>query len=167
MFVSFSSKFQASSTIRSHYSKVVNIVFNGKFSSISLSQIQHVGIQGNMNSFTSVPITTHWISIADILFWGRQLLFPAIFIANVLATGLTPPESASGVQRPVTCGRYPHKPAQINGALNRGVKLMKEKKQVKNYPHTFNNREEFEFDVEGPYQEFPILRNGQIFDGGK
>ena len=76
------------------------------------------------------------------------------------------PGSSVNVNGPVTCGRYPHQQAQIRGALNRGVKLMKKSEKVKNYPHKFNNKEKFDFDVKGPYQEFPILRNGQIFDGG-
>jgi len=34
------------------------------------------------------------------------------------------------------------------------------------YPHTFRNDEDFEFDVPGPYQEFPILDDFQEYDGG-
>ena len=34
------------------------------------------------------------------------------------------------------------------------------------YPHTFNNREGFDFAVGGPYQEFPILSSFDPYTGG-
>jgi len=34
------------------------------------------------------------------------------------------------------------------------------------YPHRYNNYEGFDFRVSGPWQEFPITRNG-VYTGGK
>ena len=67
----------------------------------------------------------------------------------------------------VRCKATPFNKQQIRKAVNKGVQLRNQGKQVgKNkYPHRFNNREGFEFPVEGPYQEFPILQDGEIYDG--
>jgi hypothetical protein len=36
-----------------------------------------------------------------------------------------------------------------------------------NYPHQYNNYEGFSFNgVSGPYQEFPIMASGNIYNGG-
>ncbi|KAG8419417.1 hypothetical protein J3458_004285 [Metarhizium acridum] len=34
------------------------------------------------------------------------------------------------------------------------------------YPHRYNNYEGFDFPVDGPYNEFPILKSGRIYSGG-
>ena len=34
------------------------------------------------------------------------------------------------------------------------------------YPHTYNNYEDFDFPINGPYQEFPIMSDFDEYDGG-
>jgi ribonuclease T1 len=34
------------------------------------------------------------------------------------------------------------------------------------YPHTYNDYEGFDFPVDGPYQEFPILSSFEVYTGG-
>ena len=67
----------------------------------------------------------------------------------------------------VRCQATPFSKQQIQKAVQKGAQLHKQGKQVgKNkYPHRFNNREGFDFDVEGPYLEFPILKSDEVFDG--
>lgn len=57
----------------------------------------------------------------------------------------------------------------INKASNKGCELFKAGEQLgkNDYPHRFNNREGFDFAVEGPYQEYPIMADLEVYDGGK
>ncbi|KAL9531941.1 Guanyl-specific Ribonuclease [Sphaerulina musiva] len=71
-------------------------------------------------------------------------------------------------QSATTCGSYQYTAARVRAALNQGVMYYNNGQQVgdNDYPHTFNNREGFNFAVSGPYQEFPILQNGNVYTGG-
>ncbi|KAK4641825.1 uncharacterized protein QC763_504230 [Podospora pseudopauciseta] len=67
----------------------------------------------------------------------------------------------------VTCGNNNWSRSQIEEALEQGCRLHEDGEQLGNnkYPHRFNNREGLVFAASGPYQEFPIVRNG-VYEGG-
>lgn len=59
--------------------------------------------------------------------------------------------------------------AQVAAAANQACTLFRSGKVVgsNKYPHKFNNGEKFKFHgVAGPYQEFPIIKTGAIYNGG-
>ena len=72
------------------------------------------------------------------------------------------------VRRATTCGSNSYTNAQINAALNAGYQYYSEGTEAgsSDYPHTYNNYEGFDFPVDGPYQEFPLLESG-VYTGGK
>ncbi|EGS24104.1 guanyl-specific ribonuclease-like protein [Thermochaetoides thermophila DSM 1495] len=67
----------------------------------------------------------------------------------------------------VTCGTHVYSKDQVDDAVAEGCRLYAAGEQIgsSKYPHTFNNREGLVFSTSGPYQEFPILSNGQIYSG--
>ncbi|EJT78122.1 guanyl-specific ribonuclease F1 [Gaeumannomyces tritici R3-111a-1] len=67
----------------------------------------------------------------------------------------------------VTCGSNSYSRTQIEAATAEGCRLNAAGQTLGNnrYPHTFNNREKLVFAAGGPFQEFPILSNGQNFTG--
>ncbi|PWY93894.1 Ribonuclease/ribotoxin [Aspergillus sclerotioniger CBS 115572] len=68
-----------------------------------------------------------------------------------------------------TCGTSCYTVSAISAAQSEGWKLWEEWRTVgkDKYPHTYHDYEGFDFPVEGPYLEFPILRNGEVFTGGE
>ena len=62
----------------------------------------------------------------------------------------------------VTCGRNKYSKKQVDEATAEGCRLHDAGQQIgsNRYPHRFNNRENLVFAASGPYQEFPILTNG-------
>ena len=69
----------------------------------------------------------------------------------------------------ITCADDPFMTVDITKASTKGCELFKAGEQIgkNDYPHRFNNREGFDFVVEGPYQEYPIMANLEIYDGGE
>jgi hypothetical protein len=65
-----------------------------------------------------------------------------------------------------TCGTVCYSQKTINAAVAAGYKLYKEKKENGNYPHTENNYEGFDFNVTGPYQEYPVMSSFVAYNGG-
>lgn len=67
-----------------------------------------------------------------------------------------------------TCGNVFHPAARTNAASVRACNLWRAGTTVgtNRYPHTFNNREGFNFAVGGPYVEFPVMASGAIYTGG-
>lgn len=67
-----------------------------------------------------------------------------------------------------TCGSNCYTSSQVNAAKNSGYNYIKQGGTAggSSYPHTYNNYEGFDFDVSGPYYEFPLLP-GRTYDGGK
>ena len=67
----------------------------------------------------------------------------------------------------VTCGRTTYTRDEIDAAVFEGCRLYAAGEQLGNsrYPHRFNNREGLTFSTAGPYQEFPILSNGNVYAG--
>ncbi|KAM7196814.1 ribonuclease domain containing protein [Rhypophila sp. PSN 637] len=65
-----------------------------------------------------------------------------------------------------TCGGVYYSAAAVNAASVRACNFYKAGTTVGGYPHTYNNYEGFTFAVAGPYQEFPILSSGALYNGG-
>ncbi|KAK0665309.1 Ribonuclease/ribotoxin [Cercophora samala] len=95
------------------------------------------------------------------MFTLKTLLLLALSAATA-----TTAQGTSGIGQ-VTCGNNNWSKAQIEEALEEGCRLHEERQQLgqNNYPHRFNNREGLVFAASGPYQEFPIVRNG-AYEGG-
>lgn len=66
-----------------------------------------------------------------------------------------------------TCGSVCYESAAVTAARNAGHALYQAGDTVGNndYPHRYNNYEGFDFLVDGPWYEFPIMSGGDIFDG--
>ncbi|RYP66438.1 hypothetical protein DL771_007767 [Monosporascus sp. 5C6A] len=67
-----------------------------------------------------------------------------------------------------TCGSICYWQKSVDEAVDAGYELHQAGETVGNndYPHTFNNREGFDFVVAGPYQEFPMLNTFDPYTGG-
>ncbi|KAF2090307.1 ribonuclease-domain-containing protein, partial [Saccharata proteae CBS 121410] len=67
----------------------------------------------------------------------------------------------------VTCGSHSYTTKQINAALDQGYSYYSADEEVgsDDYPHTYHNYEGFDFPVDGPYEEFPLLEKG-VYTGG-
>lgn len=69
-----------------------------------------------------------------------------------------------------TCGSVYYSAAAVNAASVAACNHFRAGRQLGsgNYPHRYNNYEGFNFGgASGPYQEFPIMSNGQVYNGGK
>lgn len=65
-----------------------------------------------------------------------------------------------------TCGEVCYYQSTIDRAVSAGYELYRQNEQKGDYPHVFNNYEEFDFDVSGPYQEYPVTSDFEAYDGG-
>ena len=67
----------------------------------------------------------------------------------------------------VTCGNNRYTRTQLDQAAAEGCRLIAARQQLgtNNYPHAFNNREGLVFTTSGPYQEWPIISNGNYTGG--
>ncbi|CBX96597.1 hypothetical protein IAQ61_005538 [Plenodomus lingam] len=67
----------------------------------------------------------------------------------------------------IRCGSTCYTAAQASAARTAGHNHYLQDTQAgsSNYPHTYNNREGFDFLVAGPYQEFPLRTSG-VYTGG-
>jgi ribonuclease T1 len=65
-----------------------------------------------------------------------------------------------------TCGTVRYTSSAVAAAQAAGYKLQYEGQTDDSYPHVYHNYEGFDFPVSGTYYEFPILSNGDIYDGG-
>lgn len=72
-------------------------------------------------------------------------------------------------QSEVTCGRNDYTYAEIEEAAEAACEHVQDRTTVgrNSYPHRYNNFEGFEFDgVDGPYYNFPLMDNGNVYTGG-
>lgn len=83
----------------------------------------------------------------------------AVSVAAVAGASSTPGTASLGN---LTCGTQTYSRRQVDQATAEGCRLYSEGMQIGNskYPHKFNNREGLVFATSGPYQEFPIIANG-------
>ncbi|KAJ5198608.1 uncharacterized protein N7498_007725 [Penicillium cinerascens] len=65
-----------------------------------------------------------------------------------------------------TCGTVCYTSSAVTAALNAGYNLESWGEEDDSYPHVYHNYEGFDFPVSGTYYEFPILRDGYVYDGG-
>ncbi|KAK4192355.1 guanyl-specific ribonuclease N1 [Podospora australis] len=65
----------------------------------------------------------------------------------------------------VVCGSNTYTKKQIEEATAEGCRLQGSPIGTNNYPHRFNNREGLILATSGPFQEFPIVRNGNYTGG--
>ncbi|PYI11930.1 Ribonuclease/ribotoxin [Aspergillus sclerotiicarbonarius CBS 121057] len=102
------------------------------------------------------------------IFSKLTILLTTTLPTTILATAtphllLTPRSCA------YTCGNDCYTTSAISAAQAEGWKLWEEWRTVgkDKYPHTYHDYEGFDFPVEGPYLEFPILADGEVFTGGE
>lgn len=50
--------------------------------------------------------------------------------------------------------------------MDAGFELHSSNDDINDYPHQYNNYEDFNFPVPGEYFEFPIMADGDVYDGG-
>lgn len=67
-----------------------------------------------------------------------------------------------------TCGSTCYSQDDINAAVQQGYGYYEDGTTVgnDNYPHQYNDYEGFTFPDDGPYYEFPILSDEQVYTGG-
>ncbi|KAJ5691872.1 ribonuclease-domain-containing protein [Penicillium macrosclerotiorum] len=65
-----------------------------------------------------------------------------------------------------TCGTVCYTSSAVSAAQAAGYELYEEGKTDSSYPHVYHNYEGFDFSVSGTYYEFPILSDGDVYDGG-
>lgn len=67
-----------------------------------------------------------------------------------------------------TCGNVCYSQATIDTAVSNGYSLYQSDSEEgsSDYPHTYNDYEGFTFPVDGPYQEYPILKSHKAYSGG-
>ncbi|GAB7355785.1 hypothetical protein MBLNU459_g6466t1 [Dothideomycetes sp. NU459] len=92
------------------------------------------------------------------------LLPVVLLISSALAT----PMPAVKRQDATTCGSHSYTVKQVTAALNAGYSYYSDNDEAgsSDYPHKYNDYEGFDFPVDGPYQEFPILSSGKVYSGG-
>jgi hypothetical protein len=69
-----------------------------------------------------------------------------------------------------TCGSVYYSASAVNAASVAACNYFRAGNTAgsSSYPHRYNNYEGFKFGgAAGPYQEFPIMSNGQVYSGGK
>lgn len=69
-----------------------------------------------------------------------------------------------------TCGTVYYSASAVNAASVAACNYFRAGNTAgsSSYPHRYNNYEGFNFGgAAGPYQEFPIMSNGQVYSGGK
>ncbi|KAF4556219.1 Guanyl-specific ribonuclease F1-like protein [Elsinoe fawcettii] len=94
------------------------------------------------------------------------LFSSAILFASALAGPIPAADAAPALdKRQTTCGSKYYDANDAKLALNAGCQRFNAGTTVSGYPHRYNNYEGFEFDVPGPWQEFPIIDN-KAYTGG-
>ncbi|KAF6828328.1 guanyl-specific ribonuclease f1 [Colletotrichum plurivorum] len=70
-------------------------------------------------------------------------------------------------KRSTTCGSTFYSTAQVNAAASAACTHVRAGTQAgsSTYPHRYNNYEGFDFDVSGPWYEFPMKTSG-VYTGG-
>ncbi|OJI98172.1 hypothetical protein ASPVEDRAFT_37617 [Aspergillus versicolor CBS 583.65] len=65
-----------------------------------------------------------------------------------------------------TCGSVCYSSSAVSAAVDEGYSLQSSGDDVNDYPHVYNNYEDFDFPVDPTYYEFPILSSGSVYSGG-
>ncbi|KAF2011201.1 ribonuclease-domain-containing protein [Aaosphaeria arxii CBS 175.79] len=67
-----------------------------------------------------------------------------------------------------TCGSVCYSSSTLSAARSAAANYVKNGGHAgsSTYPHVYNNYEDFNFAIAGPYYEFPILSSGKTYTGG-
>ncbi|RJE26735.1 guanyl-specific ribonuclease [Aspergillus sclerotialis] len=65
-----------------------------------------------------------------------------------------------------TCGSHCYTNSEVSAAQHGGYNLYSSNDYVNDYSHEYHNYEGSDFPVPGEYYEFPIMSNGDTYDGG-
>ncbi|KAI9830366.1 MAG: hypothetical protein M1819_005747 [Sarea resinae] len=90
-------------------------------------------------------------------------------LAPLVATVLASPRVILRRQNCVdTCGSNCYAQSDIDAAQSQGYQYYEDGETVgdDDYPHQYEDYEGFDFPVSGPYYEFPILSDGDVYSGG-
>lgn len=109
----------------------------------------------------------------------EQLLSWPLWAITVTALHLTsptqPPPRQLGRFQPrqsqtcaYTCGSTCYWTSDVTAALDQAIQLQSNHQTLgeDQYPHEYYDDEGFDFPVAGPYYEFPILHDYQVYSGG-
>lgn len=92
------------------------------------------------------------------------------FSAAALLAGITAVSAAPHVvvrDEPATCGSVEYTASQVSAAMDAACEHFQDGTEAGSYPHTYNNYEGFDFKgLDGPFQEFPIMEDGDVYTGG-
>lgn len=68
-----------------------------------------------------------------------------------------------------TCGQVKYTSDALGKASDAGCALVKKGSSIgrNKYPHEYKNFEKIKLSGTGPYYEFPVLSNGQVYSGGE
>ncbi|KAJ5433485.1 uncharacterized protein N7458_012641 [Penicillium daleae] len=91
--------------------------------------------------------------------YSKILALATLFITTTLAA---PQKRACAY----TCGTICYSSSAVSAAQAAGYDLYQAGSTDDSYPHVYHNYEGFDFPVSGTYYEFPILSDGDAYDGG-
>lgn len=68
-----------------------------------------------------------------------------------------------------SCGGTVYSSKKLTTATGEACSLLKQGRSVgrNKYPHEYRNLEKIKLTGSGPYYEFPIFANGEVYDGGE
>ncbi|KAJ2893385.1 guanyl-specific ribonuclease f1 [Zalerion maritima] len=92
------------------------------------------------------------------------MLVRSTLVSLLAAVALAAPANLDA-RADTVCGSNAYTSGEVKSAANTACQRVNADSQVNGYPHTYNNYEGFDFLVDGPYDEFPILTTG-IYKGG-
>jgi len=92
---------------------------------------------------------------------GLKTLLPLFLLLSTSTSLPTLEERGS-----TTCGSTYYTASKVSAASSKGYADYESGSEPGGYPHTYHNYEGFDFPVDGPYQEFPLLSSGSVYTGG-
>ncbi|KAK2609103.1 hypothetical protein QQS21_002330 [Conoideocrella luteorostrata] len=95
--------------------------------------------------------------------------FSVVSLLSLVALVSAAPADLQDRASGTTCGRVKYSGSAVQTAANTACGYVQEGDTAgsSSYPHRYNNYEGFDFNgVQGPYNEFPILKSGKAYNGG-
>ncbi|TVY21111.1 Guanyl-specific ribonuclease F1 [Lachnellula arida] len=93
---------------------------------------------------------------------GLKTLLPLLLLLSTTTSTALPTLEERGS---TTCGSTYYTASEVNAAFSAGYEDYQDGDEPDDYPHTYKNYEGFDFPVDGPYQEFPLVSGG-VYTGG-
>ncbi|RJE25062.1 guanyl-specific ribonuclease [Aspergillus sclerotialis] len=103
---------------------------------------------------------TKWVKLE------MGLLFALTTLLTQLTLGAIIPVHLESRACAYTCGSRCYTSSEVSAAQHTGCNLYSSNDDVSDYPHEYHKYEGFDFPAPGEYHEFPIMRNGDTYDGG-